>query len=487
MEASYQDLRSSATVSPSPEISDQAMYQNRSHSNPSIQKHLRMHCTSQNHPFDHNPITPNQENFLSPMNQNQSNITGSRWLNPTPVETARPGMEHLASSMERLCLSNPYNSYTAGYDFGGNNTSQHFLHGVKYSGFSTLSHHDHLRGTINPRLSNNGIRLGCHGYYGLNDQRHSLSSLEDVRDQRGFHFLMNKFNEGNPQIIEMLLWEVKDHLYELMMDHQSNYIIQNIFEACTVDQMTRILAMVIRNEQRLKEVCIHSTGTRAIQKLLQHLKTPEQISTAIFALKRITLKLTKSINGGFVIQECLKLFSPALTKFILNEVAKNCVEIATDKSGSPILQKCLDHAKGDAMRQVIEEIVSYAPVLTDHRYGNYAVQYVVKMKIPQVNAAIISQLVGKYVQLSMNKHASNVVEDLLEFSEESDAAIIVHEIMYNRNFLGILQHPYGNYVAQKALKNSKGALNKMLLNSILSNYTYLHNHPYGKRVLALVK
>lgn len=88
-------------------------------------------------------------------------------------------------------------------------------------------------------------------------------------------------------------------------------------------------------------------------------------------------------------------------------------------------------------------------------YRNYAVQYVAKMKIPSVNAEIMLQLQGRYAQLSTNKHASNVVEHLLEFSEEKDAANIIQELMYTQNFLRIIQDPYGNYVVQRALQNCK--------------------------------
>jgi len=77
------------------------------------------------------------------------------------------------------------------------------------------------------------------------------------------------------------------------------------------------------------------------------------------------------------------------------------------------------------------------------------------MKIPGVNAEIIVQLKGRYAELSMNKHASNVVEHLLEFSEEKNAANIILELMYDHNFLRIIQDPYGNYVVQRALQNCK--------------------------------
>lgn len=68
---------------------------------------------------------------------------------------------------------------------------------------------------------------------------------------------------------------------------------------------------------------------------------------------------------------------------------------------------------------------------------------------------IIEVLRGKFVRLSLNKHASNVVEDLLRYCEYNDAAVIVEEIMRSRDFLTVLKDPFGNYVAQRALQCTK--------------------------------
>lgn len=181
-------------------------------------------------------------------------------------------------------------------------------------------------------------------------------------------------------------------------------------------------------------------------------------------------------------------------QIILEELGKNCVEIARDIIGCSIFQRCLDQAKGVVLKGLIEEIVSNVLLLVEDRYGyacmwscfqvlyivyiydtflfglqsinwisvffvasyrNYVVLHIIKMKIPVVNAAIVSQLIGKLSQLSMSKHGSNVVEGLLEFSEEREAAIIVKELVSSSNFVAILRSPYGNHVAQRALKNSK--------------------------------
>ncbi|XP_027907785.1 pumilio homolog 12-like [Vigna unguiculata] len=318
-------------------------------------------------------------------------------------------------------------------------------------------------------------------------QHHTSTALQDVKAQLISVAQMPPQQLGKPEVMENILNQLKDHLCDLMMDQHCVLSILAIFQASTVHHITRILDLVIQNQHKLKEVCMHNHGSLVIQKLLEHLKTPEQISAAVFAVKKITVRLTKSINGGHVLHHCFKLFSPALTTFIIDEVAENCVEIATDKSGCSILQKCLHHAKDNNMKRLIEEIVSHASLLTEHPFGNYAVQHVVKMKIPRVNAEIMLQLQGRYAQLSMNKHASNVVEHLLEFSEEKDAANIIQELMYTQNFLRIMQDPYGNYVVQRALQNCKGGVYKMLSAIVLLNYPHLHTHPYGKRVLTFVQ
>lgn len=48
--------------------------------------------------------------------------------------------------------------------------------------------------------------------------------------------------------------------------------------------------------------------TRAMQKLIELVTTAEQRSLIVSALRRITVTLTKNMNGHHVIQHCLKCF-----------------------------------------------------------------------------------------------------------------------------------------------------------------------------------
>jgi hypothetical protein len=53
----------------------------------------------------------------------------------------------------------------------------------------------------------------------------------------------------------------------------------------------------------------------------------------------------------------------------LNEVARNCVDIATDKIGTTVIQKCLRQGDITATALLVTEIVSNAMVLAEDPYG----------------------------------------------------------------------------------------------------------------------
>ena len=56
-------------------------------------------------------------------------------------------------------------------------------------------------------------------------------------------------------------------------------------------------------------------------------------------------------------------------QYLLNEVANNCYQIATDKSGCCALQQCVDHSKGEARSHLVREIIANALHLSENQYG----------------------------------------------------------------------------------------------------------------------
>ncbi|XP_031107057.1 pumilio homolog 12-like [Ipomoea triloba] len=347
-------------------------------------------------------------------------------------------------------------------------------------------------GLVDYNLASNNNSLN-NIYPPTTQERRSLfSSLEELRgkiplvtkDQHSCRVLQKKLEEGKPEDIEMIFLEVKNDVCELMVDQSGNYLIQKLFQVCNPQQMTELLALVIRDQCRLLGICHDMHGTRAVQTMLRHLTTVEQRALVLAALRGITVTLTKSVNGYHVIQHCVKFFSNEEKKQILNVVANNCLDIATDRSGCCVLQHCVENADAQSRERLVAEITANALVLSEHPYGNYVVQNILGLRIPHYSSEIVRQLAGSLVHLSMNKYGSNVVEKLLKECDEIEARVMIEEIVSSPNFLMVLQDPFGNYVVQSALTVSKGPLRYALVNIINMHYASLHSHPHGKRVLA---
>ncbi|KAL2324248.1 hypothetical protein Fmac_023306 [Flemingia macrophylla] len=253
-----------------------------------------------------------------------------------------------------------------------------------------------------------------------------------AKDSHGCRTLLNVIDKASPHQIDNLTQGLKDHLHDLIKDPFGNLVIRKFVLSTNVSvaQKKRLIYYFINMDtQKLKDVCTDHQGTRVIQRLLENLKTVNVMCVLafVYAMEPIIVELMKNVNGGYVIQQCLNLFPPSWNSFL------------------------------------------------------------VQKKIKQVNAMLRSRLSDRYVGLSMNKYASNVVEALIKFSETNDAELIVMELMFSLEFGNVIMDPFGNYVVQTALTCTEGLLHESLCHIILTSFGHLHNHPFGKRVLAFAR
>lgn len=99
-------------------------------------------------------------------------------------------------------------------------------------------------------------------------QRPNLVPLQEMRgkivtvakDQFGCRFLQNKFAEGNPDDIQMVFSEIKDHIYELVVHQFGNYLVSKFVEVCNQEQMTQLLMLVINDDRKFADICADMYG-----------------------------------------------------------------------------------------------------------------------------------------------------------------------------------------------------------------------------------
>ncbi|XP_002961917.2 pumilio homolog 12 [Selaginella moellendorffii] len=322
-----------------------------------------------------------------------------------------------------------------------------------------------------------------------NEQALRYSSLKEVegriysiaKDQYGCRFLQRRFDEGVAEDLQKIFEEIIDHIVDLMTDPFGNYLVQKLLEVCTEDQRLEILRVVCSGDE-LISISLNMHGTRAVQKLIETLKSPEQVSMITSSLEQGIVILIKDLNGNHVVQRCLQRLGNEENQFIFDAAAQHCVEVGTHRHGCCVLQRCVDFSKGVQKERLVGEIAANALVLSQDQYGNYVVQYILD-EAPWIAPEVMAQLEGHHAHLAMQKFSSNVVEKCLKQGADDKRARIIHELTKSA-FLGqLLQDPFANYVIQCALTVTKGALHASLVEAIRPHLPALRSSPYGKRIL----
>ncbi|XP_022725606.1 putative pumilio homolog 7, chloroplastic isoform X2 [Durio zibethinus] len=297
-----------------------------------------------------------------------------------------------------------------------------------------------------------------------------------AKDQHGCRFLQRVFDEGTQQDVQIIFKEIIDHVVELMMNPFGNYLMQKLLDVCNEEQRKQILLMVSEEPGQLVRISLNTHGTRVVQKLIETLKTRQQISLVISALEPGFLSLIKDLNGNHVVQRCLQCLS--------SEDNKHCVDIATHQHGCCVLQRCISYSTGEYREKLVEEISTNGLQLAQDAYGNYVVQFVLELKIPSATSTLVSQFEGNYVHLSSQKFSSHVVEKCLVVLNDAIRSRIIHELLSATHFEKLLQDPHANYVVQTALRVSEGPLHNSLVEAIESHKAFARNCPYSKRIFS---
>ncbi|XP_027091258.2 uncharacterized protein [Coffea arabica] len=303
------------------------------------------------------------------------------------------------------------------------------------------------------------------------------------KHQLGCRFLQRVFDEGNSQDIQIIFTEIIDHVVELMVDPFANYLIQKLLDVCSEDQKLVIVLKLTNKRGELVDICMNTHGTRVVQKLIEAIKSRQQISLIMVALKPGLLDLIKDQNGNHVVQRCLQSLTIDQNKFIFDAAAKFCVDIACHRHGCCVLNRCVAYSSGKHREKLVSSISANGLLLSQDAFGNYVIQYIIELKIPSAAATLLSQFEGHFVFLSMQKFSSHVVEKCLRCLKDSQPRIIT-ELLSVRHFDQLLQDRFANYVVQSALEATKGPLRTLLVEAICPYSEILRTSPYCKKIFS---
>jgi Pumilio-family RNA binding repeat len=199
--------------------------------------------------------------------------------------------------------------------------------------------------------------------------------FETSKDQHGARFLQKKIDEDHVTNLAIVFNEVKDHIVELMKDPFGNYLCQRLLEYGTQEQRTILLHNCASD---MVDIATNQHGTRALQRLIEHVETPEQIQVIVDSLSADVVNLIEDLNGNHVIQKCLNHLRADDAQFIFEAVGANAFKVGIHRHGCCVLQRCIDHASGAQKDRLISQVIESAYDLSQDQYGNYVIQYICK-------------------------------------------------------------------------------------------------------------
>ncbi|CAN7094451.1 hypothetical protein BRARA_I03366 [Brassica rapa] len=411
-----------------------------------------------------------------------------------------------SSSSSRLSVRSPSDYSLSSYFSNGQcNGSSQFTPTTKYDhGLSlceSLLHRLNIREEEEEQEFNNysvpsfSPRRSCVG--SSSDHHHQGSSGNKIhprlRDLQGYVYLMAKDQHGcrslqrvledGSSIDAMVIFnEVIPHVVELMINPFGNYLMQKLLDVCNEEQRTMIILIVTQEPGLLVRIALNPHGTRVVQRLVESIKTKKQICIVTSALRPGFHNLAINVNGNHVIQRCLQCLTAQDNKFIFEDATRFCIDIATHQHGCCVLQKCVAYSTGQQRENLITQISINSLFLAQHPYGNYAVQFVIEMRDFQATAMVLARLKGHYVELSMQKFSSHLVERCLTHCAESRPQIVLELISVHRFDL-LIQDPYANFVIQAALSVAEGSLHAHLI-EVIRPHSNLRRNLYCKGIFS---
>uniref|UniRef100_A0ACD5WWL2 Uncharacterized protein n=1 Tax=Avena sativa TaxID=4498 RepID=A0ACD5WWL2_AVESA len=305
-----------------------------------------------------------------------------------------------------------------------------------------------------------------------------------AKDQNGCRFLQKIFARGTEEDIEKVFSEIIDHIGELMVDPFGNYLVQKLLEGCSDDQRMRILCEVTKMPGELITVSCNMHGTRAVQKIIETINNPDQVSKVVSALRPGAIHLMLDPNGSHVANRCLQKLLPESKAFLLDAATSHYLELATHQQGCCIIQKCIEHSNDEQMYNLLSNITSSALALSDDQFGNYVIQSILNHDIGWATSKIVDELEGHFGYLSMQKCGSHVVENILRRASQHKRDKIIDELMNDPKLLHIMVDQFGNFVIQTALEHCESVQHTAFVEAIRPHAAAMQSNMYGKRVLS---
>ena len=233
------------------------------------------------------------------------------------------------------------------------------------------------------------------------------------------------------------------------------------------------------------DICSDSHGTRAIQGIMNYLRT-EKLRVLFFKIiKPIFISLINEMNGIHIIYKFINEFQDFLSQ-INSIVLDNCLNLSTHKKGCFFIQNyliILSNVKSNFKQNLINNILNNCLILIIDKIGNYLIQYLLTLGDENITSEIINKIINNISFYSKHKYSNFVIEKIFIYANNFDKKRIIAKLASPEIMSDLIFEQQGNYIILKALMFSDEEKRNNMLNIIYNLEPKIKKLTHGKYFL----
>ncbi|KAI9186066.1 hypothetical protein LWI28_013433 [Acer negundo] len=258
-----------------------------------------------------------------------------------------------------------------------------------------------------------------------------------------------------------------------MSDQFGRHVFARLIKSCSHDHLQLITLKITSRDDFLFKASLHKHGSSSIKQLIRVVSKspPPLIDLITSALKRLFKHMMITKSGLSIILDCLETLKNHQNENIDLAALEDFDRVSCHEQGCISMKNFIDEMRGTRRKQLLYLISINSASLSNDPYGNF----------------VCLALKGQLVDVSMKKEGSHVVEKILKF--ENLIGHVVYDFVNSDRIVQVANDRYGNYVIQKALKESMrvdGYLFQRLVMKLKQEDFNSLGFGYGKKVFKFI-
>ncbi|KAK2642041.1 hypothetical protein Ddye_023804 [Dipteronia dyeriana] len=302
-------------------------------------------------------------------------------------------------------------------------------------------------------------------------------------------------SESDSRIADNIFYAVFGFLFEFMTDQFAHHVFIELISSTKYDRLQLITLKLASQSQRDLFLLASSNnyGASSIKKLIKLLSISPLIADTVSTLSHLFEHLMITASGSSIILHCLQVLNIPQIELIYQAAMHNFYKVSCHQQGCFSMKNFIKEMSGPRKQQLLFLICQNSVALSKDPYGNFVVQEVIQLENPKFFELTCVALKGQFVDLSMMKFGSHVVEKIMKNNkfEGTNAGHIVNEFLNSNRILKVAKDRFGNYVIQTALKETM-RVNRLMYQRLVMRLKLQEGFDslkfgYGKNVYKFIK